>query len=137
MTMTKSISLLVTSLAVALLTVAAHQSAPAGWPESGQPGFESVQLQVQQHGVTLTATVSNVVADRSGHLLRVVTLSQVGKRDGTDELLSVGTASPGVNDAWPFGAGSGKWMATVQPKDGLTWGRVLNEGDLVITGTIK
>lgn len=133
MTMSKAIGLLVAALAVTLLTVAAQQAAPPAWPASGQPGFGPVQLQVQEHGVVLTATVSQVVADRDGHLIRIVTLSQVGKRDGADEVLSVGTANPGVNDTWPFGSGSGTWSVTVKPKQGLTWGRVNTNDDLVIT----
>ena len=133
MTMTKAIGLVVSALAVSLLSVAAKQVAPPAWPASGQPGFGPVQMQVQEHGVVLTATVSQVVADRDGHLVRIVTLSQVGKRDGADEVLSVGTATLGINDAWPFGFGSGTWSVTVKPKQGLTWGRVNTNDDIVIT----
>lgn len=133
MTKFKVIGLLAATLAITLVTVAAHPAASHGWPERGQPGFAPVQLQVQQHGVVLTATVSAVVADRDGHLVRIVTLSQVGKRDGAEEVLAVGTANPGVDTSWPFGSGSGAWSVTVQPKKGLTWGQVSTGDDLVIT----
>lgn len=131
--MKRCMSLLIAVGVIALLTIAAQNAATHSWPASGQPGYRPVQLQTEQHGVTLTATVSAIVADRDGHLLRVVTLSQVGKLDGKEEILCVGTASPGVNDAWPFGAGSGKWLAKVQPKGSLTWGLVGSSDDLVIS----
>ncbi len=135
--MGKSTSLLVAALAVACLAFAAHQAAPAAWPEPGQPGYGPVQLQVHQNDVTLSATVSQVVADRDGYLVRIVTLSQVGDGRSEDRILSVGTANPSVNTSWPFGAGSGTWHATVQPREGLTWGLVNTASDLVITSTKK
>lgn len=133
MTTFKSLAELALFVCVTFAAVTSSQAAASNWPEPGEPGSERIMHQFEESGVTITLTVSEVVADRAGHLTRFVTLSEVGTLDGGDNIVSANVSNVRLDRAHAVGGGSDSWNVQVEPVAGMAWAGVHDFDDVVVT----
>jgi len=133
MTMFKPLSEIALFICVTFAALTASQDAVSSWPEPGEPGSERIPHQFEESGVTITLTVSEVVADRTGRLTRFVTFSEVGTFDDADDIVSANVSNVRLDRAHAVGGGSDSWNVQVEPVEGLTWAGVHDLDDVLVT----
>src|SRR6185436_9189181 len=73
-------------------------------------------------------TLSRTVRNKAGALIRVASLCNTPRPDGSDFVASV--SEPEVERNYPVRHGVAGRVTTVQPRDGLTWADVQSASDL-------